>query len=170
MGLVSQSRWYTSLMKPVSNNLAISFFIAYFLSWVKWRSRCLTGLAFGSRCSSCSINYLGTLGISTGFHTKMSLFCWRNLTSVSSYLGSRLLPMWATLEGSSVDNGIVLLSVSSGWMDVLEVLASGITGSRGADSAKAGFNSWSSVDAASLSAVMQLSLSKPKARLTSPLI
>jgi hypothetical protein len=30
-----------------------------------------------------------------------------------------------------VDNGIILLSVSSSWMDVLEVLASGMTGSRG---------------------------------------
>jgi hypothetical protein len=27
-----------------------------------------------------------------------------------------------------MDNGIVLLSVSSGWMDVLEVLALGMTG------------------------------------------
>jgi hypothetical protein len=30
-----------------------------------------------------------------------------------------------------VDNGTVLLSESSGWMDVLEVLASGMTGSGG---------------------------------------
>jgi hypothetical protein len=32
------------------------------------------GLAFGSRCSSYSINSLGTIGMSTGFHAKMSLF------------------------------------------------------------------------------------------------
>jgi hypothetical protein len=56
------------------------------------------------------------------------------------------------LEGSSVDNGIILLSVSSGWMDVLEVLASGMTGSEG-DSGKAYFNSWSSVDVVSLPVV-----------------
>jgi hypothetical protein len=34
-------------------------------------------------------------------------------------------------EGSSVDNGICLLSASSGWMDFLEFLESGMTGSRG---------------------------------------
>jgi hypothetical protein len=43
--------------------------------------------------------------------------------------------------GSSIDNGIVLLSESSSWMDVLDVLASGMIGSRGY-SAKAFFNSW----------------------------
>jgi hypothetical protein len=42
-----------------------------------------------------------------------------------------------------VDNEVVLLSASSGWLDVLEVLASGMTGS-GWDLAKACFNSWSS--------------------------
>jgi hypothetical protein len=51
-------------------------------------------------------------------------------------------------------------------MDVLEVLASSMTGF-GGDSVKACFNSWSSVDAVSLSAVSQLSLSQSKARLTS---
>jgi hypothetical protein len=76
MGLVSQFGWYTSLMKPVSKSLAISLFITSFLSWVKWQSHCLMGLAFGS----------------VGFHAKMSLFLWRNLMSTSSYLGSRLLP------------------------------------------------------------------------------
>jgi hypothetical protein len=68
-----------------------------------------------------------------------------------------------------VDNRIILLSVSSGWMDVLEVLASGIIGFRG-DSTKAWFSSWSSAEVISLSAVSQFSLSQSKARLTSPLI
>jgi hypothetical protein len=90
------------------------------------------GLAFGSRCSSCSINSLGTPSMSVGFHAKMSLFSWRNLLSASSYLGSKLVPTRATLEGSSVDNRTVLLSESSGWMDVFEVLASSMTGSEGA--------------------------------------
>jgi hypothetical protein len=40
-------------MKPTSNNLAISFFITFFLYWVKQWSRCLIGLDFGLRCSSC---------------------------------------------------------------------------------------------------------------------
>jgi hypothetical protein len=56
--------------------------------------------------------------------------------SASSYLGSKLLHTCATLEGSSVDNRIVLLSESFDWMDVLTILASGMIGSRG-NSAKA---------------------------------
>jgi hypothetical protein len=84
--------------------------------------------------------------------------------SVNSYLASRLLPTLATLEGSSVDNDIVLLSVSFGWMDVLEVLTSGmIRVGGGGDSAKACFGYWRSADANSLSAVSQLSLSQSKA-------
>jgi hypothetical protein len=90
--LASQSRWYTFLMNLVANNLAISFFITSFLSWVKWWSHFLMGLAFESRCSSCSINSLGTLDMLAHFYVKMSLFSKRNLTSMNSYLGSRLLP------------------------------------------------------------------------------
>jgi hypothetical protein len=33
--------------------------------------------------------------------------------------------------GSSIDNGTILLSESFDWMDVLDVLASGMIGSRG---------------------------------------
>jgi hypothetical protein len=73
------------------------------------------------------------------------------------------------LEGSSEGNRIVLLSVSSDWIDVLEVVASGMTKS-GGNSAKAYFSSWSSTDAISLLLVSQLSLSQSKARLTSPLM
>jgi hypothetical protein len=49
-------------------------------------------------------------------------------------------------------DGTVLLSESYGWMDVLEVLDLGMTRS-GGNSAKAFFNSWSSADVVSLSAV-----------------
>jgi hypothetical protein len=31
MGLVSQSGWYTSLIKPASNNLAISLYYIFFI-------------------------------------------------------------------------------------------------------------------------------------------
>jgi hypothetical protein len=81
--------------------------------------------------------------MSASFLAKMSLFSWRNLISVSSYLRSKVLPMLATLEGSSIDNSICLLSASSSWMDVLEVLESGMTGSGegGVDSAKDSFSS-----------------------------
>jgi hypothetical protein len=45
--------------------------------------------------------------MSVGFHAKMSLFSWRNLTSVSSYLGSKAcFSSW-----SSVD--VIILSVVS---------------------------------------------------------
>jgi hypothetical protein len=68
-----------------------------------------------------------------------------------------------------MDNRIAMLSVFSGWMDVLEVLASARTRS-GEDSAKAYLSSWSSTDASNLLAVSQLSLSQSKAHLMSPLM
>jgi hypothetical protein len=71
--------------------------------------------------------------------------------SASSYLGYKVLPMCATLEGSSIDNGIYLLSASSNWMDILEVLELGMTGS-GGNSSRTSFSSWSSIDVVSLSA------------------
>jgi hypothetical protein len=89
------------------------------------------GLAFRSRCTSCSINSLGTPSMSVGFHAKMSIFFYRNLMSVSSYFWSKLFPTSATLDSSSMDNRTVMLSESSGYLDILEVLASGMTGSRG---------------------------------------
>jgi hypothetical protein len=67
-------------------------------------------------------------------------------------LGSKVLPMWATLEGSSVDNGTYLLSASFDWMDVLEALESGMTRFEG-DSANDSFSSQSSVDAVNPSAI-----------------
>jgi hypothetical protein len=56
----------------------------------------------------------------------MSLFSWRNLMSVCSYLGYNLFSTRTTLDGSLGDSRTVLLSVSSSWMDVLVVLASGM--------------------------------------------
>jgi hypothetical protein len=75
--------------------------------------------------------------------------------SVSSYLGSGLFPTRATLEESLGESGIVLLSLSSGWIDSLEVLDSGMIGSWG-DSVKVFFKSESSADANSASTVSQL--------------
>jgi hypothetical protein len=61
--------------------------------------------------------------------------------------------------GSSIDNGTILLSESFDWMDVLDVLASGMIGSGGGGGlTKVFFNSYSFVDAMSLSATSQLSL------------
>jgi hypothetical protein len=44
MGLVSQSGWYTSLMKPTSNNLAISLFITSFFILGETAESLLDGL------------------------------------------------------------------------------------------------------------------------------
>jgi hypothetical protein len=49
--------------------------------------------------------------------------------SVCSYLGYNLFSTRTTLDGSLGDSRTVLLSVSSSWMDVLVVLASGMIGS-----------------------------------------
>jgi hypothetical protein len=67
--------------------------------------------------------------------------------------------MCATLEGSSVDKAICLLSASFGWMDILEVLELGMTESGGEgeeDSTKDSFTT----DVVDLSAISQLSLSQ----------
>jgi hypothetical protein len=65
----------------------------------------------------------------------------------------------SNLGGSSGDSGIILLSESSNWMDILDVLASDMIGS-GWDSTNAFFNSWNSVDTISMLVISQLSLSQ----------
>jgi hypothetical protein len=79
--------------------------------------------------------------------------------SVSSFLQSRLFSMCVTLEGSLGNSWTVLFSFSSGWMDSLEVFASGITGSA-VDSAIAFLRFCSSTEASKASAVSQLSQSQ----------
>jgi hypothetical protein len=71
-----------------------------------------------------------------------------------------------------MDNVTILLSESSCGMDVLEVLASGMTGFRegGGCLAKAYFMSWSSVGAMYLSVISQLSLSQSLTHLMSRLM
>jgi hypothetical protein len=67
------------------------------LSSAKQRMCCHFGVALGSTLSECSINSLGTPGMSAGFHAKMSRLARRKLMSASSYLGSRLAPMVVVL-------------------------------------------------------------------------
>src|SRR3989337_4175141 len=50
-------------------------------------------LNLGSTLRVCSVNSLDTLGMSEGFHAKMSRFSWMNSMSALSYLGSILAPM-----------------------------------------------------------------------------
>jgi hypothetical protein len=65
--------------------------------------------------------------------------------------------------------GIIFLSISSGLMDVLEVLASGMIRS-GGGLGQGPLYLLELADAISLSALSQLSLSQSKARLTSTLM
>jgi hypothetical protein len=75
---------------------------------VKQRRCCRFGVALRSTLSECSIRFLGTPGMSAGFHTKMSWLAQRKLMSVSSYFGSRPAPMVVVLLLSPVPRLIVL--------------------------------------------------------------
>ena len=87
--LASQSRWYTSFMKPAAKSRVISTLIAPFLSSVNHRSFCLNGLAVVETFKECSTSSLGMTGMSAGFHVNMSTCSHRKLMSTSSYLGLR---------------------------------------------------------------------------------
>src|SRR6185437_8801508 len=78
----------------------------------KRRSRCFFGVALGLTFKACSINSLGTPGISAGFHANTSRLALRKLTSSSSYLSPSPAPMMAVLESSPSCNWIVLVPTS----------------------------------------------------------
>jgi hypothetical protein len=84
-------------MKPAVSSLASSYLMSSRLSSAKRRRCCRFGIALGSTLRECSINSLGTPGMSVGFHAKMLRLAWRKLMSVSSYLGSRPAPMVVVL-------------------------------------------------------------------------
>ena len=69
-------------------------------------------VALGSTFKACSINSLGTPGISTGFHVNTSRLALRKLTSSSSYLSPSPAPMMAILESSPSCSWIVLVPTS----------------------------------------------------------
>jgi hypothetical protein len=73
-------------MKPAMSSFARSFLMASLLFGVKHHSRRFFGVALGSTFRQCSINSLGTPGISTGFHVNMSQLALRKLKSALSYL------------------------------------------------------------------------------------
>ena len=99
-------------MNPAASSFANSFLMASHLSGEKCRNRCFFGVALGSTFKACSINSLGTPGISTGFHANMSRLALRKLTSSSSYLSPSLAPMMAVLESSPSCKWIVLVPTS----------------------------------------------------------
>jgi hypothetical protein len=59
--------------------------MASLLSRAKRHSHCFFGVALGSTFRQCSINSLGTPGISAGFHTNMSQLALRKPMSALSY-------------------------------------------------------------------------------------
>ena len=60
-------------MNPAATSFANSFLMASRLSVEKLHSRCFFGVALGSTFKACSINSLGTPGISAGFHANTLL-------------------------------------------------------------------------------------------------
>ena len=86
-------------MNPAAKSSVISVLIASFLSRANRRSFYLIGLAAVETFKECSIRFRGTPGMSVGFHAKTLTLSLRNLTSASSYLGSRLAPMRAVFSG-----------------------------------------------------------------------
>lgn len=94
------------------SSLASSILMASLLSWANRRRHCLFDVAFGFTLSECSINSLGTPGMSAGFHAKMSWLARRKLTSELSYLGSSPVSIRVVLELSPVSRSIALMSTS----------------------------------------------------------
>ena len=86
-------------MNPAARSRVISVLTASFLSRANRRSFYLIGLAVFETFKECSIRFRGTLGMSAGFHAKTLTLSLRNLTSASSYLGSRLAPIRAVFSG-----------------------------------------------------------------------
>ena len=121
-------------MNPAAISFTISFLIAAFLSGENRRSRCFTGLEPSLMSILCSVNSLGTPGMSAGFQAKISLLSQRKLVSTSSYFVERWALMVAVLEGLPVPRSICLMSASFGGARMLGFLA-GITSSSGLISA-----------------------------------
>ena len=113
------------MMNPAASSFASYFLMASRLSGEKHRNRCFFGVALGSTFKACSINSLGTPGISAGFHANTSRLALRKLTSSSSYLSPSPAPMMAVLESSPSCSWIVLVptplvGLTDYWLGFLE--------------------------------------------------
>jgi hypothetical protein len=85
-------------------------------------------VALWSTFRQCSINSLGTTGISAGFHANMSRLVLRKLTSVLSYLSLKPPPVRAVLDESPSCSWMALMPTSLGlgltldwlglWLDI----------------------------------------------------
>ena len=75
--LANHSGYSTSLIAPAWRSLSTSSLIAYYLSGVKLLLFCLTGLKDGLTFSLCVIIVGSIPPMSSCFHTKTSLFCFK---------------------------------------------------------------------------------------------
>src|SRR6185503_15621117 len=112
-------------MNPAVSSFASSFLMASRLSGENRRNHCFFGVALGSTFKACSINSLGTPGISAGFHANTSRLALRKLTSLSSYLSPSPALMLAILESSPSCSWIVLVptplvGLTDYWLGFLE--------------------------------------------------
>ena len=113
------------MRNPAVSSFAISFLMASRLSGENRRNRCFFGVALGSTFKACSINSLGTPGISAGFHANMSRLALRKLTSSSSYLSPSPVPMIAVLDSSPSCSCMVfvptsLVGLTEDWLGSLD--------------------------------------------------
>jgi hypothetical protein len=99
-------------MKPAASSFANSFLMASLLLREKRRSCCFLGVAFGTTFRQCSINSLGTPGISAASHANMSPLALRKLMSTSSYLSSSPALISAVLDESPSCNWMVFTLTS----------------------------------------------------------
>jgi hypothetical protein len=85
------------LINLAAKSHVTSVLIASILSQANCHSFCLMGLAVFKTFKECLIRCQGTSNMYVGFHTNTLMLSLRNLTSASSYLGSRLAPIRAVL-------------------------------------------------------------------------
>jgi hypothetical protein len=89
-----------SLMKHAFSSLCSSAAIVFLLGSSNRHKGCLTGFAFGSTFSACSMSFLGTPGMFEAHQAKISQRSWRNSTSTLSYVGSKFTAIEVVLSGS----------------------------------------------------------------------
>ena len=112
-------------MKPDAKSLAISSPMSLRFSSLKRCKRYLTGLEPGLIFKACSVTSLRILGMSEGFHAKMSRLAQRKSTSVPSYLGERAVPMRTVLSMKLSASTRTSLTFSAGSKDLAARFASG---------------------------------------------
>jgi hypothetical protein len=96
------------------SSFASSFLMASLFSGPKRHSCCFFGVALGSTFRQCSINSLGTPGISAGFHANFSQLALRRLTRALPYLSLKPPPIKEVLDESPSCRWMALMPTSLG--------------------------------------------------------